>query len=182
LFIWEFIITRLQIIFDLGSAKLPADQLARDSTLAREPPPAWIWEYLGEVAFRLRELMEGRDFRQDPTSAGEEAADYQQAYQRYRSSVRLPPAKAPRLLALALGITRVGWNAFAEWQRIQKAERASDAREQIRRGELNRSSRTRREAVEKVMAEFGFADDRGFRRFLKKGRLPRRPPLRVKPP
>ncbi|WP_372620861.1 hypothetical protein, partial [Falsiroseomonas sp.] len=112
----------------------------------------------------LRELCEGRDWRRFPISGD------RREYRAYRESADLTPPEAAGLVPLSLGLTEeAGRNAFASRRTAHAASGARDALHLWQMPGANRPALSPREARERVMEEYGFTDERAFRRFLKKG-------------
>lgn len=180
LHIWSFIKARRSEAFERASEALPPTDAPewRDATrkllacqMDFRPLPPWVEEYLYRAAWRLMELSKGRDWRHVPwKQTGDEEKD-RAAYRAYREtpSVRSWPAAAD-LAAASLDPTQNGWNAFAAEDKAREASEAVDVFSMHRSGFADNPPRSAAEARELAMSEFGFTDERAFRRFLKKGK------------
>lgn len=147
--------------------------------LDRPPLPDWISEYLEMVSWRINELRLGRDWREFPKWTGNEKTD-DEAFQRYKDRAPLAPAEVAELISLTMGFTRNGWNAVSAWRRIRASQYAVDEIESLQYESLARPALRPGEAKAHVMKEFGFEDERNFRRFLAKSQ-PKARKRRAKP-
>ncbi len=176
LFLWSLLHAWEQEALDRRMRTAPAEMSSAEmcaQPLVRRPLPQWAQDWLGILAMRMHDLIRGRDCRDRP----DELPDTKEGNRAFLKWMRTPSLTAPQsaaLVPLALGLTREeGWNAFAEFDTIISAKSAGEWKEMLTWLDGNGPPLSRGEAHRQVMQEYGFTDDRAFRRFLAKGRKAR---------
>ncbi len=99
---------------------------ADDDSLASVELPVWCLKYLAGVSRYFIEYAKGRDPDKLPAwkdyeRIGLSEEQYEQDFSRWMSSRSIDPAEALGKVAFALGMSRKGWNGFADWDRAREA-------------------------------------------------------------
>lgn len=175
LYLWEFLHqwhTRAWLEGLDGSPEVPKDELHRRMYPFRRLPH-WVESWIADFALRIHFLMRGLDERGKFAFADMPEGEVYAEVMRWSTEPSLTPPQCAALVPLALGMTReAGWNAFADYWAIQRAKRADEdvwMRSTHFPGATAPPMSTS-EARKLVMQEYGYTDERAFRRLLAKGR------------
>ena len=119
--------------------------------------PVWVQRYLQETAWNLSQLAQGFDYRSPEARVP-----------RWWCEIGgLGPAKAGELMGQALGFSRRGWSAIADYQNDAEAELIADY---MWTDELSGSGPGAAHYIELFQEAKGLADERDARRRIAKVR------------
>lgn len=130
--------------------------------------PVELDKYMSDLGCLVMHLAKGLDPR-EPEDIGPVGVEARLAWLETKPAPPLSVRSAASLLPMTFGFTReAGWNAFDEWDRIKRSEEAREAMLWVQSKDRmgGRPAMSPREAREHVMEEYGFTDERAFRRFL----------------